>query len=214
MKKHLCLFLLIILITTNLFSQDFQLNLDRGDSCLEQRELPAAILFYKQALESKPERIIIEQNEVIVFSKLAFVYNKIAEYQKSIEYYFKYLDKDIIKENDSLLTTTYNAIGVNYDFLKQDDLALKFYKKSIEASNGNSIRIAIVYNNLAYIYWKKSEPKMAKEYYKKSLAIFEEQNYYFGIISTQMNLGVMEFESNNLEVAYKIKQENKRAISF
>ena len=191
----------LLLIFGHLGAQDFKTYLEKGDSCVQNRTFNQAISYYKKALNTKPERIITEPKEVIVFLKLGDTYSKVTEYQTALEYYFKYLEKDIVQNNDSLLSDVYNKIGISYRYLNQDKQALKFYKKCIETSRTDSIRIGIAYNNIAIIYKNMGDIEKTKDYYKEALVYFEKKNYYRGIVATVMNIGVSEMEDGNIETA-------------
>ena len=110
MNKILILLGLLVLFSFELNAQEFQEYIAQGDSCVEQRDFRVAINFYKRALEIKPERILQDLDEVVVLSKIAKVYTEIAEYQKAIEYLLRYIEKDIVKQSDTLLSLTYNSI--------------------------------------------------------------------------------------------------------
>lgn len=114
----------------SVFSQGFSTFLSKGDSCLEKRALNEAISFYKKAISEKPERLLVKANEVAIFFQLSHAYTELSDYQTALEYLFKYIEKESVKQNDSLLCDAYNSIGTNYDYLHQTQQALKFYKKA------------------------------------------------------------------------------------
>lgn len=201
MRLSFILFFFLALLGTNTNAQSFQEYIAKGDSAVEKRALTQAISFYKKALDLKPERIITSIEEVAVFSRLGSVYTEIAEYQTALEYYFKYLGKEVVKENDTLLSVTYNSIGVNYNYLNQHDQALKFYNKCIATAGVDSIKIGGAYNNMANIYQNSGDINRARDYYKKSLFYFEQLEYYRGIVTTVMNVGIIEMQENKIETA-------------
>lgn len=200
--KRIHILLFSILFSSQFISaQNFSTFLNKGDSCNEKRAFSQAISFYKQALESKPERIITSENEVEIFYNLGNAYTDIAEYQTALEFYFKYIDKDVVKNNNALLSNAYNKIGVNYNYLKQEDQALKFYNKCIETASDDTIRIAGAYNNMANIYQNKKQFEIATDYYKKALFFFNKKKHYEGQIAVNMNIGIIELITNKIETA-------------
>ena len=203
MNRILTFFILsILLLGGQANAQTFQDYIEKGDSCNKIRLFNQAINFYEKALNLKPERIITQKNEVQIFEKLGSAYSNTAEYETALEYYFKYIEKDVVKNNKTLLSETYNSIGVNYKYLDQNDQALKYYKKSIEnARQTDSLRIGTAYNNMANIYKDKGDLKTTKDYYKKALTYFENNNYYRGIVVTVMNIGVSEMDDNKMATA-------------
>jgi len=201
MKQFILISILILSISGQILAQNFQSYVDKADSAVVDRQFSQAINLYKKAITSKPERIITELDEVIVFFRLGNVYTEIAEYQTALEYFFKFLEKDVVKNSDSLLSGVYNSIGVNYNYLNQEDQALKFYKKCVETAGRDSIKIGGAYNNMANIYQKEVKLKTAKDYYKKALFFFEEKDSYRGIVTTVMNIGIIELEENKIENA-------------
>ena len=174
---------------------------NKGDSCRQIRDLNHALSFYKKALDVKPERLIVEFNEVLIYDRLGFIYTELTEYQTALKYYFIFLDKEVVKNNDSLLTIVYTQIGINYDFINQHDQALKFYKKSLETVGDNPRDVGRAYNNLADSYLRKKQYELAKNYFVKALDIFTDIAANDGIIVTNINLGTIEVENNRIETA-------------
>ncbi len=210
MIRSLTVFFLLLISFTFTSAQDIKSYIVKGDSLVEKRAFTQAINIYHKALDLKPERIITEKEEVDIFLKLGIAYTDIAEYQKALTYFFKYLDKDVVKSNDSLLSNIYNSIGVNYNYLNQIDQALKFYKKSIEVSGKDSIKIGSAYNNMANIYHDKKEYELSEEYYKKALFYFDKKNFYKGVVASVMNLGIIEMESNRMETSLEYLNKAKK----
>ncbi len=209
MIRKLTIFFVLLVSLTSINAQNFQSYIVKGDSLVEKRAFTKAINSYQKALDLKPERIITKINEVAVFNKLGIAYTEIAEYQKALEYFFKYIDKDVIKSNDSILSNTYNSIGVDYNHLNQIDQALKFYKKSIETYGKDSVKIGSVYNNMANIYQTRNDNKTAEGYYKKALFYFDKKDYYKGIVATVMNLGIIEMENQRMETSLEYLNKAK-----
>jgi len=211
--------LILFFSLSNSYSQTFKEYVEKGDSCFLVRDLAHSLNFYNKALNLKPERLITELDEVTIFKKIGTVYTELTEYQSALEFYFKFLDKDVVKSNDSLLSIVYNKIGVNYDYIKQPKQALKFLEKSLETVGSDPKALGTAYNNLADIYLKQNKYNLAKEYFIKALKLFKEAEAYDGLIVTNINLGTIEQHDNKIETAQhyflnaeSIAEKNKDTI--
>lgn len=204
MNKILLFLVSVFLFTTTIYSQDFKNLVSKGDSCFQQRELHQAISFYQNALKIKPEKLLSNQNEVFLLSKLGDSYFELAEYQTALEFFFKFIEKDYIKSKDSILTSAYNRIGRSYGNLKQNKQALKFYKKAKETAGLSPEAQGVAYNNIADVYLQMKKNKEAKEYFLKAEKYFEEANYANGLIVANINLGTLALEENKIEFAEQL----------
>lgn len=184
------------------FNQDFKELKIKADSFYNIREYEPALRNYDLALKLKPERLLQTEDEVDILFKLSDIYSEYAEYQTSLEYCFKALDKDVIKKNPQLKSDMYNRIGINYHYLKQNNQALKFYKKSTEINGIDTTKLGPVYNNLANIYQVLNKSELAKIYYKKALTQFIATDHYKGKVIVNMNIGIIELQNNRIEIAY------------
>jgi hypothetical protein len=210
--RVLLVFTLFFLYTSTVFSQDFEAFLAKGDSSLEKRELNQAISFYKKALKVKPGRLLENAEEAKIFFQLSFAYSELSDHQTALEYLFKYIDKDCVKQNDSLLCDAYNSIGSNYDYLLQTEQALKFYQKSLNYAGSDPVKTGRAYNNTADSYQELKKYKEAKEYYLRALKYFEEGNADDGRLVAYINLGTIEVLDRRMELAQQYF-ENANAIA-
>ncbi len=211
MKRFVVFFFSLFLILFQVNAQDFQVILTKGDSCFNTRELHQAASYYRQALETKPERLMTKESEVIVLSKLGDTYFELADYQQSLQYFFKFLDKDCVKNKDSLKSVTYNRIGRCYGNLKQNEQALKFYEKTKETAGDDPRAQGRAYNNIADVYLQMEKYKEAAKYFEKAQVFFKQANYPIGTIVTDINLGVLAQKENKIEFA---EQLLKKAVSL
>ncbi len=211
--KTLLLSLLFLIFTIG-SAQDFQNYLAKGDSCFAKRDLNHSISFYKKAINLKPERLITDKNEIIVYSKISNSYFELSEYQNALEFLFKYIDKLDPTNNDSLLAVTYNRVGRCYGNLGQNDQALKFYKKSSEKCTDDSPQKAATINNIADVYLQMKKYKEAKPYFVKAKKLCKKNNYYEGLVVTNINLASIELEDKKIETAYSyLKEANDLCVA-
>ena len=211
MKRFIVFFFSLFLFFTQVNSQNFQDVLSKGDSCFGKRDLHQAASYYRQALETKPERLIITESEAIVLSKLGETYFELADYQQSLQYFFKFLEKACVKNKDSLKSVTYNRIGRCYGNLNQIDQALKFYEKTKETAGTDLRAQGRAYNNIADVYLQMERNKEAADYFEKAQSFFERANDPIGIIVTHINLGILAQKENKIEFA---EQLLKKAVNF
>jgi len=198
-RNTLALFLFFLFFSLN--AQDFESYVLKGDSCFNNRKLSQSVVYYKKALNLKPERLLTKPNEVEIFSKLSNVYFELAEYNVALEYLFKYLETQYVTQNDTLLPLVYNRIGRCYGHLNQGEQALKFYKKTKETAGADNRTLATAYNNIADEYVKAKRYDLAKEYFTKALLLFEKVGAYDGVIVANINLGDIEQINKKIETA-------------
>jgi tetratricopeptide (TPR) repeat protein len=210
MKSQVTFLILFLSISFSSVSQDFNYYISKGDSCREIRKFNDAIIFYKKAFSIKPARIIQNEDEVTILRKIANSYYEIAEYQTSIKYLLNFLDKDVVKNNDSLKSIAYNEIGNCYDIINQDQKALKYFNKSIEYAGTDTIRIGGAYNNIANIYRQNQKLDTARIYYNKAYNLFQLVRYYKYEIVVLMNLAIIEEECKNWNAAFEYYTESKK----
>jgi len=202
MKKYIFLLFSIFLFTVTAFTQSFESYLSKGDSCLNNREFQQAVSLYRKALNLKPEKLITDDKEVIVFFNLGTAYTSLAEYQNALKYFFIYLDKDPVINNNYYKREAYNSIGNSYSFLKKYDLSIEYFKKSLEIIEiDDSMAIARMYNNIADTYLQINEIEQAKSNFTKALNYVSGTNDEIGLLIIYINLGIIALEENKIENA-------------
>ena len=103
--------------------------------------------------------------------------------------------------------TTYNNIGVVYNYQGDYDRALEYYLKALsirENTLGKEHPVtATSYNNIGVLYYNKSEYDMALEYYFKDLAINKKVHgmVHPDIATSYNNIGVIYDKQGNFQKA-------------
>jgi len=128
-----------------------------ADDAVEQGDMLEA----KKALESA---LIVDRENVEVFSRYAYVLNSMNDYTGAKEYYLKVIDID--NSDDMAYASLANVLHK----LDEDDKAIEYHKKSIELDNS----YAPHYYNYANTHYDKGEFKEALELYKKAFSLDNE----------------------------------------
>lgn len=102
--------------------------------------------------------------------KLAFSYRSVAEYERSLSFFKKALQKEKEAGLDSYLKRSYMNIGLLYHDTDRYDSAIYYFKKSYALIDDVDIRGNAVYNNnMASCYLKMGKPKKALPFAKENL---------------------------------------------
>jgi len=115
----------------------------------------------KKALESA---LIIDKDNIELFSRYAFVLNSINDFNGAREYYQKVIDKN---SSDDM---AYSSLANILHKLGEDDKAIEYHKKSIELDRD----YAPHYFNYANTKYDIQEFKEAVELYQEALKLDEE----------------------------------------
>lgn len=211
------LFILIFLFLVPYLSQaqEFESLVRKGDSCIVARNYTDAILLFHKALKERPEALLNTKEEVQVLFLLGYANSSAAKYQKSIEWFIKFINKDVIKTNKPVLSSTYNGIGNCYTSLEEFDLAIKYYKKCAETAGEDLYNLSSSLQNIAIIQLQQNNIDSARVNFKKSDTYIKQMDSYIANIVININLAELELKDNKLDASYqylliakKISEEN------
>ena len=107
---------------------------------------------------------------------------------------FNELLKD--RENRPFLDALNHQMGLFYDKNKKQDIAIKFYNKSLKSNSQDQYLIASNHRNLAEIYFDKAKYVKAGKYYDSTLVSLKPRTREFNLITKKrLNLeDVIKFE--------------------
>jgi CHAT domain-containing protein/Tfp pilus assembly protein PilF len=155
------------------------------------------------------EKSVKNANVLHLLGRLCYRKNK---YDLALKYDFKALQirKEILGENHTDVSSSYNNIGIVYDSNGEYDMALKYYFKSLEIDreiNGEKHPfVAAGLDNIGIVYEKIGEHNQALEYGFKALQIRKE---IFGENSTEV-----ANTYNNIGLIYGEKGEHDKALEY
>ncbi len=157
------------------------------------------------ALSNNVEKNLIAE----CYRKIGLMYSELGDYERSTEYLLNGLEAIDSINAESILPNLYNDLGVVYDNKREFDLAIQYYKKSLEIREQifgtDSESVAMSYNNLGYIYSEIGNYEDALEFYSKALDIqrklFGEEHEDVGM--TYINIGGIYLENNDAEQALR-----------
>jgi tetratricopeptide (TPR) repeat protein len=131
--------------------------LSMADEAVEKGDMLDA----KKALESA---MIVDKENVEVFSRYAYILNSMNDFNGAKEYYQKVVDMD--NSDDMAYASLANVLHK----LDENDKAIEYHKKSIELDSD----YAPHYYNYANTHYDKGELKEALELYKKAFSLDNE----------------------------------------
>lgn len=148
-----------------------------------------------------------------------------SEFDKSIAYYQKALQIQILIKDAYGMSKSLNGIGVNYNARSINDSALKYYNLShqISIKSANTTLAAIAIGNIGNLYKEEGHYNQALEYYRQSLVLSEESGDKRQKGITLKNIGNVLKEQGNyidaikyfmqsLEISKIIKDKRHEAI--
>lgn len=189
------LFIFSLFITTNIFCQSSQKEID---------SLVASLPTIKN-----------DTHKVDVLNKIAWdvSYN---DFQKAIDYCYKaiLLAKKINYEKG--LSKTYNTIATIYTDLGVSDEAVKYHELSLNISKKLNYKsgIASTYANIGIIYANQDNDNVAKRYFMQSNQMFKELDNKDAIVKTYLalnqvyqNLNMLDSSDYYLNEGFKITKQ-------
>lgn len=138
-------------------------------------------------------------------SGLLYRYSVMATYAGDYNNAISALDETLkqtkLYPNDVLRARTLMQTGMVYFFQKKWEKALYFYQQALSAAEKlkNKEGISIAYNNIANIYQKQLQPKLASDYYSKALKIQRELADSASMCNCLMNIASNHLEQNQLK---------------
>ncbi|MBJ7880885.1 tetratricopeptide repeat-containing sensor histidine kinase [Gelidibacter salicanalis] len=136
------------------------------------------------------------QLEVISLNMIGVVYRRMDLIKPALDYHKKALDiansvEHQTQELQSSIAVSQNSMGNIYLTLKQYDLAIEQFEKSlvIEKKSGNRLGLAINYHNLGYADEAKGFLDLALENYQRSLNYNEQINSEVGRVICYTSIG-------------------------
>lgn len=134
--------------------------------------------------------------------------------QKSLYYAQKSLDFSLQTTNKELVATSYNRLGLAYDFMSEFNEALKYYNACLQIREelGSSKDISAVLNNIGGVYYYKGDFDTALDYYYRALNLREE---YLRKSKDKTEAEVLIGQSyNNIAMALKVQANFAEAIEY
>ncbi|MEM6398377.1 MAG: tetratricopeptide repeat protein [Bacteroidota bacterium] len=130
--------------------------------------------YYTEALEKyENARSMSEGKDTLVWMdaliNIGSVYNRIGEFQKSIDYYSESLRLQQAIGNEKAQFAIISNIGLAYSQLNDQGSALRMYSDGIERAESMNLPgwIAHFQSNIGYLYYEKG-------YYQQSIAAYQE----------------------------------------
>lgn len=152
-----------------------------------------------------------------VINHLSNVYFSIGNTKKAIELRKENLSIQLKKGSLRGLDVAYSSIGEVYDLQGNPDIALKYFKKSVELLTKEpnldtdlKIGLSFTYRDIAEIYASENDYKTATNYIHKALKISKELNFKPGNYSCYQTLGTYAYKQAHYDTA--IEYYNKAEI--
>lgn len=179
----------------------------------------AALKIHKRAEKLAEEANDIELN-VISLNMIGVVYRRMDFIKPALDYHKKALDiaKSIKNPSNELMLSiavSQNSMGNIYLTLRQYDLAIEQFEKSlvIENQSGNRLGLAINYHNLGFADEAKGLLDLALKNYKRSLNYNEQINSEVGRVICYNSIGQVYIKQKKYDDAKVIiEQALEKAI--
>ena len=153
--------------------------------------------------------------QVINLNMLGVVYRRIDDIKKALDYHQNALSlaesqEEITKSLKKSIAVSYNSIGNIYLVVKEPDLAIKNFNRSLSIENeiGNKLGLAMNYHNIGYAYEEKGDIDVALFNYNKSLEYNEEINSSIGKLICNNSIGQIYLKMGNPKDAINILEQS------
>lgn len=152
------------------------------------------------------EKISYNKGILVSLSKNGDAYLAQGYYPKSLESYFRMLERAESTGDKPNQSSALNTIGIIYWYEEDYDKALEYYLKSLEVTKitKNYIVMASLMNNIGIIYREKGNFEKALEYYLEAKKITEKTNRPITLASTLNNIGTI----------YQAQKDYKTALDY
>jgi tetratricopeptide (TPR) repeat protein len=178
------------------------------DKCLEITDKILKIL------EHNPEKNAAQI--ALAYDDIGQIFRKKKEYKKAIEFHNKSLE--INKKNgvtQQAIILNYYNIGTSYEFLREEDLAMTYFKKSLEIQIKTlglmHPEITYPYVSIAYILYGKGRLDEALELFQMSAEIIEKNNVFDTSTPYKQGLFNCYYKIGSI---FEKKAEFSKAIKF
>jgi len=213
MRKRLPAIFIFVLIslgfagTNSVLSQ--VINADSLEIILQHSPESKQIKILKQLseyyIDNTPEKAIRTANRLLIIAEkhdsveiVDYCYQILGQafyfqdnYKKSLEYFSKYMETQLKKNNEKGLARAYNNLGIAYRALENYGKAIEYYEKSLDLNKklNDKRGLSSSYNNLGVLHEYLNLFSQANNFYKQSLELELELNDPDGISTSYLNLG-------------------------
>lgn len=186
--------------------QNYALN-ELGRTYRNKSQYEKAIKLHEQALDIAEKTKNLEF-KVATLNYLGVVYRRTSSIRTAMDYNQQALElaETVNNPSESLkksINISNNCIGNLYQLLKQYDEAIIYFKKSLklEAELGNTLGMAINYQNIGECLEEQGELKEALENYRTSLTYNEEIDNEMGRVICKTSMAQIYLKQNRIEDA-------------
>lgn len=169
-----------------------------------------AIKLHKQALEAATKGDNLEL-KVYSLNMLSVVYRRMDAIKTALDYAQEAIELAETIENPTeglkrSINVSLNGIGNIYQTLKQYNVAIETFKKSLELEEklNNKLGLAINNQNIGECYEELDQLNLALDYYRKSLAFNEEINSNMGRVICNNSIAQVYIKQKKLQPALSI----------
>jgi len=192
-----------------------------GNVYYSQENFSKSIGFYEKAFELS-KRLKDKAGEARSLINLAVCYGNLGDVNKEKEYLLRAKSIILTLDNQKMLPSLYNNLGMVYQRENEYDSALYFFNESIRLNeiNKNLTDNPIAYNNIGNNYFLQGNYQKALEYSLKALYlasegdIQSEYNIFYSLYRTYKAVGqsqkALEFHEKYLLVSDSIKSEDSK----
>ncbi|PLX04870.1 MAG: hypothetical protein C0594_08645 [Marinilabiliales bacterium] len=160
----------------------------------------SAIFYFTRAIK-QARKMADSVNVSAALNSMGNIYQKIADYPKSLAYYNQSLEISKFMKDSSYMSSTLNNIGNVYDNLGDYSKALEYMLKSIkiDESLGDKDAMATSYNNLGLLYYRQEDFEMALKYYNITLKLRQELGDKEGVALVYNNIGIIYYYIDEMD---------------
>lgn len=147
-------------------------------------DIPKALEYYKKAA-SALEKTNNKKDVAILLNNIAYIYQNQGDVRLALQYFFENLRVQEEIKDDRGMAYTLSNIGYTYNEQEDPVKAEEYYDKALKIYEKIGLKSgqAMVIVNKGLLYKKKGNTR-SLDYYKKALALYQEDNDTHGIAHT------------------------------
>ncbi len=161
----------------------------------------------------------------VSYNGIGIIYRHQGQYPRALKYYFKALrifekikmENPDNRWNQESLASTYIAVGIIYKIRNELKRALNYYLAALEICNkikNKTGMIAIIYGNIASVYYDQGKIKKSLELDMKSLTIYQEIGDRDGMAVSYNNIGETYTELAKADTTPGRQEKFEQALDY
>lgn len=191
------------LLKANSFNTKGVAYIVKGEYNTAISQIDKAIEIGQDLIENEEDKSVVQRRLLSYYTNLGNCYYYFGEFEVTVKNYLKALEyAKAIKFSG--IATIYSNLGVIYDEMNKNELAIKYQHKAFAEAykNNDLISMGQSMNNIGSVYSNVGNHDSAFVYFRKGLSYYEKAGEAYESITSYINLGQEYSEKEMFDSAY------------